>query len=224
MRSNVPDDRSASVRPRLKPSLANWRIADAQLVLRACPTGNNWSACSAATAMRRPDYALLKQGRDSGRCSRQHGADIAKPQRRGCVDSPDLAITNGDPADRMSDLRNRIGHALHLFGEPVPLGENSLVLRPHTAICFERLQGLDPFGSFVPARASDPARRSRPPFRDAQPSHRRGRAATAAGSISRSATAGGSHLGYSATRSAAGSAKWASAPPPSSRSSRPGEA
>jgi hypothetical protein len=46
----------------------------------------------------------------------------------------------------VSDLHNRTGHALHLFGEPLPFGENSLVLRPHAAICFERLQGLDPFG------------------------------------------------------------------------------
>ena len=46
----------------------------------------------------------------------------------------------------MSDLRNRLGHALHLCGEAVPLGENSLMLGLQTTIRFERLQDLDPFG------------------------------------------------------------------------------
>ena len=29
-----------------------------------------------------PDQGVLKQGRDSGRCSRQHDADVAEPRRR----------------------------------------------------------------------------------------------------------------------------------------------
>src|SRR4029077_11227348 len=93
-----------------------------------------------------PDYALLKQGRDSGRCSRQHGTDIAKPQRRGCVEPSDLAITYGDPADYASDLRNLIRRALHLVGEAVTLGGNALMLGSQTTIRFERLQSVDPLG------------------------------------------------------------------------------
>jgi hypothetical protein len=69
-----------------------------------------------------PDYALLKQSRDSGRRSRQHGADMAELRCRCCVEPSDLAITNSDPADRVSDLRNRLGHALHLFGEAITFG------------------------------------------------------------------------------------------------------
>ena len=71
---------------------------------------------------------------------------MAELRRRCCVESPDLAIAYGDPTGRVSDLHNRLDHALHLFGETVPFGENTLVLRPHTAICFDRHQGLDPFG------------------------------------------------------------------------------
>ena len=92
-----------------------------------------------------PDQGVLKQGRDSGRSARQHDADVAELRRR-CVESPDLAITGFDLTNKVSNLRNRIGHVLHLFGETVPFGQNALMLRPHTAICFERLQGLDPFG------------------------------------------------------------------------------
>jgi hypothetical protein len=65
------------------------------------------------------------------------GADIAKPRRRCCVEPPDLAITHSDPTNRLSDLHNRLGHARHLFGKPIPLGENAFVLRLHMAICFE---------------------------------------------------------------------------------------
>jgi hypothetical protein len=41
-------------------------------------------------------------------------------------------------------MTNRTGHALHLFGEPVPFGQNAFVLRQRTTICFERPQDLDP--------------------------------------------------------------------------------
>ena len=61
-----------------------------------------------------------------------------------------FATTHGDLTDRVSDLHNQTGHALHLFGEPVPFGQNALVLRPHAAICFERLLGLDPPGELLP--------------------------------------------------------------------------
>jgi hypothetical protein len=44
---------------------------------------------------------------------------VAKAQ---CVDLPNLAITCRDLGHDVSDLHNRRGHALHLFGELVPLG------------------------------------------------------------------------------------------------------
>ena len=72
-------------------------------------------------------------------------------RRRCCVEPPDLAITNCDPADYVIDLRNRLGQAIHLFGEPIPLSQNSLMLGLQTAIRFERLQGLDPFGKLAEA-------------------------------------------------------------------------
>jgi hypothetical protein len=50
----------------------------------------------------------------------------------------------------VGDLHDRLRHALHLSGEPVPFGSNPFVLRPHAAICFERLQGLDPLGKLLP--------------------------------------------------------------------------
>jgi hypothetical protein len=43
-------------------------------------------------------------------------------------------------------MTNRTGHALHLFGEPVPFGQNAFVLRQRTTICFERPQDLDLIG------------------------------------------------------------------------------
>jgi hypothetical protein len=70
---------------------------------------------------------------------------VAELRRRYCVEPPDLAITDFDPSNRMSDPQNRLGHALHLFGESVPFGFNALVLGLQTTIRFERLQGLDPF-------------------------------------------------------------------------------
>jgi hypothetical protein len=50
----------------------------------------------------------------------------------------------------MGDLPNRLGHALHLFGEAITFGQSAFALRPHTAICFERLQGLEPFRKLRP--------------------------------------------------------------------------
>ncbi len=50
------------------------------------------------------DHGVPKQGRDSGLCSRQHEGDMAELRRRRCVEPPDLAITDFDPADRVSDL------------------------------------------------------------------------------------------------------------------------
>ena len=80
---------------------------------------------------------------------------MVEPRRRCCVQAPDLAITDFDPTDRLSDLRNRLRPALHFFGETVPLGQNAFVLHPHAAVCFKRLQGVDPFSelrsSFVQA-------------------------------------------------------------------------
>ena len=70
---------------------------------------------------------------------------MAELRRRCCIEPPDLAVAGFDLTNKVSNLRNRIGHALHLFGETVPFVYNSFVLRPHTAICFERFQGLDPF-------------------------------------------------------------------------------
>ena len=43
------------------------------------------------------------------------------PQRRRCVERPNLAVNRVDLNYEMSDLRNRIGHAHHLVGEPVRL-------------------------------------------------------------------------------------------------------
>jgi hypothetical protein len=39
-------------------------------------------------------------------------------------------------------MTNRAGHTLHLFGEPVPFGQNAFVLRQRTTICVERPQDL----------------------------------------------------------------------------------
>jgi hypothetical protein len=64
-------------------------------------------------------------------------------RRRCCVQPPDLAITDFDPTDRVSDLHNRIGHALHFSGETVPLGQKAFVFRSHAAVCFERFQDVD---------------------------------------------------------------------------------
>ena len=47
---------------------------------------------------------------------------MAELRRRCCVEPPDLAVAGFDLTNKVSDLRNRIGHALHLFGEPVPFG------------------------------------------------------------------------------------------------------
>jgi hypothetical protein len=109
MRSNVPDGPfHAPFRLRLN---RRWRTRgslDAGLVVRACPIGYNWRRLQPRNRNKRiPDQSVLKQGRDSGRCSGQHGADVAKPQRRYCLEPPDLAITNSDLADRVTDLPDR---------------------------------------------------------------------------------------------------------------------
>jgi hypothetical protein len=46
---------------------------------------------------------------------------MAVPQRGRRVEPPDLAVTCLDLGHKVSDLHNRLGHALHLFREPVPL-------------------------------------------------------------------------------------------------------
>lgn len=56
-------------------------------------------------------------------CGPKRMGQAPKPRRRRSVEPPDLAIANGDLADRVSDLRNRLGHALHLFGETVPVSK-----------------------------------------------------------------------------------------------------
>ena len=66
------------------------------------------------------------------------------PQRRRCVEPPNLAVNRFDLNYEMSDLQNRIGQALHRFGEPVPFGRNALMLGLQATIRFERPQLFNP--------------------------------------------------------------------------------
>ena len=80
----------------------------------------------------------------------QHGGDMAMPQRRRCVEPPNLAVNRFDLTYEVSDLQNWLDHTIQLFGEPVPFGRNALVLGLQTTICFDRPQGLDPLGELLP--------------------------------------------------------------------------
>jgi hypothetical protein len=135
------------IRPRLK----RRRSLGVRFVLRSCPAGNNWRRLQPRDRNERiPDHRVLKQSRDSGRCSRQHNADVAEPRRRCCVESPDLAVAGFDLTNKVSNLRHRTSHALHLFGEPVTFCQYALMLGLQTTIRFKRLQGLDPLGELLP--------------------------------------------------------------------------
>ena len=92
------------------------------------PVGGKLNACD----RERADAALTEEA-------------MAELRRRCRVEAPDLSVAGFDLTNKVSDLRNRIGHALRLFGEPIPFVFNALVLVPHPAIRFERLQRLGPF-------------------------------------------------------------------------------
>jgi hypothetical protein len=80
---------------------------------------------------------------------------MAMLQRRRCVDPPNQTVNRLDLNYEVSDLQNWLDHTIHLFGEPVPFGWNALVLGLQTAICFERLQLVNPLAK--PLRRLDQA-------------------------------------------------------------------
>jgi hypothetical protein len=71
---------------------------------------------------------------------------MAVPQCRRCVEPPNLAVNRFDLNYEASDLQNWLDQTIHRFPETVPLGRNAVMLDLQTTICFERPQGLDPFG------------------------------------------------------------------------------
>jgi hypothetical protein len=67
-------------------------------------------------------------------------------QRRRCVEPPNHTVNRLDLNYEVSDLHDRLRHALHFIGETIPLSQNTFMFGARTTICFERLQGLDPLG------------------------------------------------------------------------------
>ena len=83
---------------------------------------------------------------------------MAQLRRRYRVVSPDLAITDGDPADRVSDLHDRTCRCPPSLGEPLPFGQNSFVLAEvHDR--FNAFRASIASGELRPACAGDPRER-----------------------------------------------------------------